>query len=123
MSQGELASEAGVALSVLQAIEQNRSDPKLSTVLALLDVLKSKGVELLVEADHVAFGLFVTTGSAADLTGSIRPIAVQPATSADDRNALGPTSNSTRGRRSGVGNPKPSSKCLSGKFMRDCIVF
>jgi len=109
LSQSELASQAGVALSVLQAIEQNRSDPKLSTILALLDVLKSKGIELLPETGQVAWGLFVVTGSEADLTGSIRPIATQPAVPADDRKTLGPTPPSIRSRRSEVGKLKPPS--------------
>ena len=78
LSQSQLAAEAGVALSVLQAVEQGRSDPKLTTVLALLDVLKSKGIELLPDSDRVAFGLFVIVGSEADLTGSIRPKAASP---------------------------------------------
>lgn len=109
MSQSELASAAGVALSVLQAFEQNRSDPKLSTILALLDVLKSKGIELLPETGQVAWGLFVVTGSEADLTGSIRPIAAQPAGPAEDCKTPGPKSRSTRGKRSGVGKLKPPS--------------
>ena len=78
LSQSELAAEAGVAVSVVQAIEQNRSDPKLSTVLALLDVLKSHGVELIAETEHVAFGVMVVAGSEADGTGSIRPKGIQP---------------------------------------------
>ena len=73
MSQGELAEAAGIALSVVQAIEQGRSDPKLRTVLALLDVLKAQGVELLVETDRVACGVYVVVGSNADRAASIRP--------------------------------------------------
>jgi len=75
MSQSELAAAAGIALSVLQAIEQGRSDPKLKTVLALLDVLKARGVELLVEEGRIACGVYVAIGSEADLAGSIRPVA------------------------------------------------
>ena len=75
MTQGDLATAAGIALSVLQAIEQGRSDPKLKTVLALLDVLKAKGVELLVEEGRIACGVFVAAGSEADHVGSIRPVA------------------------------------------------
>ncbi len=78
MSQSELAAEAGVAVSVVQAIEQNRSDPKLSTVLAILDVLKIHGVELVAETEHVACGVIVVPGSEADLTGSIRPKGIRP---------------------------------------------
>lgn len=106
LSQSELASEAGVALSVLQAFEQNRSDPKLSTILALLDVLKSKGVELLPETGQVAFGLFVTIGSQADLTGSIRPNAVSPLVPAGDPDTRGSTSLSIRSKRSKAGKPE-----------------
>ncbi len=107
LSQSELASEAGVALSVLQAIEQNRSDPKLSTILALLDVLKSKGIELLPETGHVAFGLFVTTGTEADLSGSIRPKVAPPPVPAGDPDTQGSVSRSTRSKRSTAGKPEP----------------
>lgn len=47
----EHAAAAGIAVSVLQAIEQGRSDPKLSTVLALADALKTRGVELMPESE------------------------------------------------------------------------
>jgi transcriptional regulator with XRE-family HTH domain len=107
LSQSELASQAGVALSVLQAIEQNRSDPKLTTILALLDVLKSKGVELLPETGQVAFGLFVTVGSEADLTGSIRPTTAPPLVPAGDPDTRGSTSRTTRSKRSTAGKPEP----------------
>ena len=107
MSQSELATAAGVALSVLQAFEQNRSDPKLSTILALLDVLKTKGVELLPETGQVAFGLFVVPGSEADLTGSIRPTAALPLVPAGDPDTRGSTSRSTRSKRSTAGKPEP----------------
>lgn len=70
MSQSDLAAAAGVAVSVLQAIEQGRSDPKLSTVLALLDALKARGVELVPESDRVAWGVLVTRGSEAERLGS-----------------------------------------------------
>ena len=70
MSQSDLAAAAGVAVSVLQAIEQGRSDPKLSTVLALLDALKARGVELVPESERVAWGVLVTRGSEAERLGS-----------------------------------------------------
>ncbi len=54
VTQPELAAAAGISVSVLQAIEQGRSDPKLSTVLALLDALKARGVELALESESVA---------------------------------------------------------------------
>jgi transcriptional regulator with XRE-family HTH domain len=75
LTQGELAEAAGIALSVLQAIEQGRSDPKLSTVLALLDVLKARGVELLPPSGTVAWGVFVVPGSPADASGRPQPAA------------------------------------------------
>ncbi len=70
MSHSDLAAAAGIAVSVLQAIEQGRSDPKLSTVLALLDALKARGVELVPESDRVAWGVLVTRGSEAERFGS-----------------------------------------------------
>jgi transcriptional regulator with XRE-family HTH domain len=71
MSQAELAAAAGVATSVLQAIEQGRSDPKLSTVLALLDALKACGVELVPETERVAGGVLVIKGGETDARWSI----------------------------------------------------
>jgi len=63
LNQTELASAAGIAVSVLQAIEQGRSDPKLSTVLALVDALKVRGVMLLPETERIAGGIHVVRGS------------------------------------------------------------
>ncbi|PWC29058.1 helix-turn-helix transcriptional regulator [Teichococcus aestuarii] len=70
MSQADLASAAGIAVSVLQAIEQGRSDPRLSTVIALVDALKQRGVEIIPESDRNAWGVVVTKGSEAEKLGS-----------------------------------------------------
>jgi len=70
MTQTDLASAAGIALSVLQAIEQGKSDPKLSTVIALLDALKAQGVELLAGSESVAWGVYVAPGSPAAARGN-----------------------------------------------------
>lgn len=78
MTQTDLAVAAGIALSVLQAIEQGRSDPKLSTVLALLDALKAQGVELLNSSDSVAWGVYVAPGSPAAAGGTPQPEMAQP---------------------------------------------
>lgn len=51
LSQQQLAEAAGVALSVLQAIEQGRSDPKNSTLIAIQDALIEYGVRLTMGAD------------------------------------------------------------------------
>ncbi|WP_043342001.1 helix-turn-helix transcriptional regulator [Belnapia moabensis] len=69
MSQPELAAAAGIAVSVLQAIEQGRSDPRLSTVLALVDALKARGINLVPETEQVAWGVLVTKGSEAERLG------------------------------------------------------
>jgi DNA-binding XRE family transcriptional regulator len=74
MTQTDLADAAGIAVSVLQAIEQGKSDPKLSTVLALLDALKAQGVELLTGSDSVAWGVYVVPGSPAAAGGTPQPI-------------------------------------------------
>ena len=103
LSQSELASQANVALSVLQAIEQGRSDPKLSTILSLLDVLKSKGIELVVETNQVACGVFVVAGSPSDLNGSIRPLDVSPGGAAEDPNTRPTKTRSTPPKRSQPG--------------------
>ena len=55
LSQQELATEAHVALSVVRAIEQGKSDPKLSTVRALVSALREHEVEILVE-NHRSLG-------------------------------------------------------------------
>jgi DNA-binding XRE family transcriptional regulator len=73
MTQTDLASAAGIALSVLQAIEQGKSDPKLSTVIALLDALKAQGVELLAGSESVAWGVYVAPGSPAAAGGTLQP--------------------------------------------------
>jgi transcriptional regulator with XRE-family HTH domain len=78
MSQSELAGAAGIAVSVLQAIEQGRSDPKLSTVLALVDALKLRGIELAPETERVAWGVLVTRGSEAERMGTGQAAAVRP---------------------------------------------
>jgi len=70
LTQPELAAAAGIAPSVLGAIEQGRSDPKQSTVLAILDALKARGVELAPETDRVAWGVLVNRGSDAATIGS-----------------------------------------------------
>jgi len=57
LSQQELATEAHVALSVVQAIEQGKSDPRLSTVRALAEVLREHRVEILVEDPRSLGGL------------------------------------------------------------------
>src|SRR5260370_41403940 len=64
LSQPELAAEAGIAPSVLGAIEQGRSDPRQSTVLAIIDALKARGVVLVPESDRTAWGVVVNKGSA-----------------------------------------------------------
>lgn len=65
MTQSDLAGAAGIALSVLQAIEQNKSDPKLSTVLAIIDALHAQGVTIMRSSDTVAWGVYVVPGSPA----------------------------------------------------------
>lgn len=70
LTQPELAAAAGIASSVLGAIEQGRSDPRQSTVLAIVDALKARGVELVPETDRVAWGVHVNRGSEAASTGS-----------------------------------------------------
>ena len=69
MTQSDLAAAAGIALSVLQAVEQGKSDPKLSTVLALLDALRAQGVELLNASDTAVWGVYVIPGSPAAAGG------------------------------------------------------
>jgi DNA-binding XRE family transcriptional regulator len=71
MSQAELAAAAGIAVSVLQAIEQGRSDPRLSTAIALVDALKRRGVEVISESDRNAWGVLVVKGSEAERLGTL----------------------------------------------------
>lgn len=59
MSQGELASAAGMSLSVVQALEQGRSDPKNSTLLALRDALLDHGVRLIARDDGTLVGSLI----------------------------------------------------------------
>lgn len=78
MTQTDLADAAGIAVSVLQAIEQGKSDPRLSTVVALLDALKAQGVELLTGSDSVAWGVYVVPGSPAAAGGTPQPEMAPP---------------------------------------------
>jgi predicted transcriptional regulator len=66
LSQLELAQAAGVSLSVLKAIEQGQSDPKLSTVNDLTDALRAKGVEFCTGTQTMAWGICVARGSEAE---------------------------------------------------------
>ena len=72
LTQNELAAAAGVGLSVLQAIEQGRSDPRLSTTMALLDALEAHGIRLVPASEHAAYGLVVVPGSRAEDIGKSR---------------------------------------------------
>jgi predicted transcriptional regulator len=71
LSQRELAQAAGISVSVLQAIEQGKSDPRLSTVLALIDALRQHDVQLISENDRLL-------GCVAALRG------IHPGSSTDD---------------------------------------
>jgi transcriptional regulator with XRE-family HTH domain len=66
LSQRELAQEAGVSLSVLQAIEQGKSDPRLSTVLALVDALRRHDIQLLGEDERALGGVLALRGIPTD---------------------------------------------------------
>ena len=70
LTQAELAAAAGIAMSVLQSIEQGRSDPRLSTTLALLNALEAHGVRLVPASDQAAYGLVVVPGSRAEDIGN-----------------------------------------------------
>ena len=70
LTQAELAAAAGIGMSVLQSIEQGRSDPRLSTTLALLDALEVHGVRLVPASEHAAYGLVVVRGSRAEDVGN-----------------------------------------------------
>jgi predicted transcriptional regulator len=60
LTQKDLAEAAGIALSVLQAIEQGSADPKNSTVIAIIDALAGKGVRILPEEDGIVTGVVLT---------------------------------------------------------------
>lgn len=102
MTQSELAAAAGVGLSVLQAIEQGRSDPRLSTTLALLDALEAHGVHLVPASKDAAYGLVVTPGSRAEDAGKAR--ASESASSEPDETAQ-PASGPVA-KRIGRGQPR-----------------
>lgn len=72
LTQPELAAAAGIGVSVLQAIEQGRSDPRLSTTLALLNALEAHGVRLVPASEQAAYGLVVIPGSRAEDVGKGR---------------------------------------------------
>lgn len=65
LSQKELASQAKLALSSLQAIEQGTSDPRNLTLLALADALLAHGVRILTEDDRHLGGVMLERPTAA----------------------------------------------------------
>lgn len=102
MTQSELAAASGVGLSVLQAIEQGRSDPRLSTTLALLDALETHGVRLVPASENAAYGLVVTPGSRAEDAGKAQ--ASKGASAASDETA--PSMSGPVAKRLGRGQPR-----------------
>lgn len=57
MTQQELAEAAGVTVNTVRAMEQGKSNPRLSTVNALIQALRTKGVELLDEDARISMGV------------------------------------------------------------------
>lgn len=56
LSQEDLAQAAGIAVSVLSAIEQGKSDPRNSTLIALVDALAERGVQIVNSGGGVVGG-------------------------------------------------------------------
>lgn len=62
LTQAELATRAGIALSVLARFEQGLSQPRLGTIKAILGVLAANGVELIGETERYEGGIGLLKG-------------------------------------------------------------
>ncbi|WP_439598756.1 helix-turn-helix transcriptional regulator [Falsiroseomonas sp.] len=74
LTQAELAHAAGVATSVLQALEQGRSDPKLSTVIAIFQALRARGVAVTWEPENETGTITLLSGGRAERLAPKIPI-------------------------------------------------
>jgi len=72
LSQKQLAEEAGIAESVLAAIERGTSDPKNKTLLAIADALLKHGVRIVAEDERVIGGAVIVRG-VSDIPASPHP--------------------------------------------------
>lgn len=62
LSQADLATKAGIAVSVVARFEQGKTQPRLNTLRAILGVLESHGVEFLPESERHAGGIALIKG-------------------------------------------------------------
>jgi predicted transcriptional regulator len=65
-SQADLAAAADVALRTIQGLESGDRDTRFSSVLAILDALRRRGVELAQGSERFLGGVVVVRGSPAD---------------------------------------------------------
>ena len=62
LSQADLAAEAGIAVSVVARFEQRKTQPRLSTLRAILGVLDRHGVEFMAESERHVGGIALIKG-------------------------------------------------------------
>lgn len=70
LSQDQLAEASGLEVSVLKKLEQGRTDPRNSTVIALVNALEQRGVRFMSRSGRVAWGVYVERGTAAEEQGT-----------------------------------------------------
>lgn len=65
-SQADLAAASAVAVSTIQTLEAGTRDTRLSNVMAILDALRRRGVEVAGGSERYIGGAVVVRGSEAD---------------------------------------------------------
>jgi transcriptional regulator with XRE-family HTH domain len=65
-SQEDLAAAAGVSLSTVRGLEGGSRDTRFSSVLAVVEALRRRGVELAQSSERFMGGVLVVRGSASD---------------------------------------------------------
>jgi transcriptional regulator with XRE-family HTH domain len=73
LSQDQLAEASGIEVSILKKLEQGRTDPRNSTVIALVNALEQRGVRFMSRSGRVAWGVYVERGSEAEEQGTEQP--------------------------------------------------
>src|SRR5690348_11033267 len=65
-SQTDLAAAAGVGLSTVQGLEAGSRDTRFSSVMAIIEALRQRGIEFAQGSERYLGGVLVVRGSASD---------------------------------------------------------
>src|SRR4051812_3398031 len=92
-SQADLASAAGVALRTVQGLEEGSRDTRFSSVVAIIEALRRRGVEFAQASDRYAGGVVIIRGSDAEAI-SLNTLVMLPANGIQDADLVDePTAN------------------------------